>query len=449
MADTIEGVAIDQLPPATDLTGGEQLPIVQDNETRHATIDDVADRAKTKLIKYFLPTDGGDVTGDIITSAGIGFTASAAAYSRWGSLTEGQSVYCIGGYRSAAYFTSKAVNADGTQPTGATAFFKQNATSDANYRLMLSPANGGTNTYNAFDLSATGTITAIVSGVSYKFYSSLNPPTAADTGAVPLKFGTLPAVVDASLNDMLPVLQNGVNKYATLDVLKPLLSGGISGIKINSYGNANPSEFKSFYNNALISAKPTESTADIYTVLWGSKNVTSSIVRVPAEHGFYVVAYGLGVLANNLISLTVDYVNDEGVVTSLVSAPIDRDQVITQMSSTSVRFNSTADDDLSKSPAHGKRNGYEYWKHTMLIDSAGGLVRYAPSHTALLDIPCDADGNPLHYTLHTEYYDSYQDPAFLVMLTVYGDATQLLDVKTGVYTPISTKAPGFKFTYWY
>jgi len=93
-------------------------------------------------------------------------------------------------------------------------------------------------------------------------------------------------------------------------------------------------------------------------------------------------------------------------------------------------FNSSAPDDLSQAEAHGKFSGGEYWKTGWSIDD-GSL--YTPWHCRLTDIPCDSDGNMLHYNLYTSFSSVSNWRAIKIVLTVFGDTAQFLNVETGIY----------------
>lgn len=87
--------------------------------------------------------------------------------------------------------------------------------------------------------------------------------------------------------------------------------------------------------------------------------------------------------------------------------------------------------------------GGSYWKAGILLDNASGV---SPVNVSLSKVPCDADGNPLMYTLNAYLDGEGMERAVAVLLTVFGEINQFRDIETDEFT--KEYAPTFSLTYW-
>lgn len=118
-------------------------------------------------------------------------------------------------------------------------------------------------------------------------------------------------------------------------------------------------------------------------------------------------------------------------------------------------FSSNYPNDLTKPNAHGTIGTKEYWKYTLNLDKAT-YNKYPTVNVYLQELPCDASGVPVPYTLHYYFNSSGIDrpPNIVLMLILHEPATQLLSNNTGTYEPLGLVndvmyEPHYSVTYWY
>ncbi|QLJ67752.1 hypothetical protein HP437_22320 [Serratia marcescens] len=116
-------------------------------------------------------------------------------------------------------------------------------------------------------------------------------------------------------------------------------------------------------------------------------------------------------------------------------------------------WSSSYPDNLKAANAHGTKGVSEYWKTTLELSKAAKDQR-PPVHCALQAVPCNASGELLPYSLNLQYVSSSTVPKIIMILVIYGKATQALDLTSGVYSPLGVVngvayEPKYSLTYWY
>ena len=106
-------------------------------------------------------------------------------------------------------------------------------------------------------------------------------------------------------------------------------------------------------------------------------------------------------------------------------------------------FGISGDDDISQDKAHGFIGNAEYWKTTVPL-TGGPSDETALAVRVDLDtnrgIPCDDDGNPINYHIHVgQVILSNSSPKVPLILIVFGQATKLLSLKDKTLTDIGEK----------
>lgn len=108
---------------------------------------------------------------------------------------------------------------------------------------------------------------------------------------------------------------------------------------------------------------------------------------------------------------------------------------------------------LGSANAHGHMGICEYWKTTLELDKAAKDSR-PPFNCVLQAVPCTAGGEMLPFNLHVQYKSSRTAPQVIIVLLVFGDAAQVLDLDSGKYSPLGLVEgiqyePKYSLTYWY
>ncbi|BEM82144.1 hypothetical protein SME41J_14680 [Serratia marcescens] len=108
---------------------------------------------------------------------------------------------------------------------------------------------------------------------------------------------------------------------------------------------------------------------------------------------------------------------------------------------------------LGGTNAHGHMGICEYWKTTLTLDKAAKGAR-PPLRCVLQAVPCAAGGDMLPYDLYVQYKSSQSAPQVIIVLIVFGAATQVLDLFSGEYSPLGmvgemSYEPKYSLTYWY
>ncbi|QDL33828.1 hypothetical protein [Serratia liquefaciens] len=103
--------------------------------------------------------------------------------------------------------------------------------------------------------------------------------------------------------------------------------------------------------------------------------------------------------------------------------------------------------------AHGHMGICEYWKTTLELDKAAKGDR-PPLHYVMQAVPCTAGGEMLPFYLHVQYKSSQAAPQVILVLMVFGEAKQVLDLDSGKYSPLGmvegiSYGPKYSLTYWY
>ncbi|WP_454889516.1 hypothetical protein [Serratia quinivorans] len=116
-------------------------------------------------------------------------------------------------------------------------------------------------------------------------------------------------------------------------------------------------------------------------------------------------------------------------------------------------WSSSYANDMAASNAHGKFNTGEYWKTTLALDKAARGSR-PPLACTLQAVPCDASGEMLPYNLQVQYKSVNGPVTVIIILTVYGTATQVRNLDSGEYSPLGESGgmsyePKYSLTYWY
>lgn len=116
-------------------------------------------------------------------------------------------------------------------------------------------------------------------------------------------------------------------------------------------------------------------------------------------------------------------------------------------------FDSSYGPSLAQDKAHGHMGGGEYWKMTVPLRKTTSRD-YVPFHCTLREIPCGAGGEMLPYSLFANFKTSTGALQVTVVLMVFGEATQRLDLVTGTYTPLgesegATNELRYSLSYWY
>ncbi|QXO10066.1 hypothetical protein pEaSNUABM37_00105 [Erwinia phage pEa_SNUABM_37] len=118
-------------------------------------------------------------------------------------------------------------------------------------------------------------------------------------------------------------------------------------------------------------------------------------------------------------------------------------------------FSSNYSNNLAAANAHGTIGGKEYWKYTINLDKAT-YNKYPVCNVLLQELPCDASGVPVPYTLHYFFNSSgaNKPPNIVLMLILHEPATQLLSNTTGQYGPLGLVddvqyEPHYSVSYWY
>ncbi|ASM07231.1 hypothetical protein [Serratia marcescens] len=108
---------------------------------------------------------------------------------------------------------------------------------------------------------------------------------------------------------------------------------------------------------------------------------------------------------------------------------------------------------LGGTNAHGHMGACEYWKTTLELDKAAKDSR-PPFNCVLQAVPCTAGGEMLPFNLHVQYKSSRTAPQVIIVLLVFGEAAQVLDLDSGKYSPLGlvegiNYEPKYTLTYWY
>lgn len=108
---------------------------------------------------------------------------------------------------------------------------------------------------------------------------------------------------------------------------------------------------------------------------------------------------------------------------------------------------------LGAASAHGHMGICEYWKTTLELDKAAKDSR-PPFNCVLQAVPCSAGGEMLPFNLHVQYKSSRTAPQVIIVLLVFGEAAQVLDLDSGKYSPLGLVEgvqyePKYSLTYWY
>ncbi|MBH2948236.1 hypothetical protein I5Q45_03870 [Serratia marcescens] len=108
---------------------------------------------------------------------------------------------------------------------------------------------------------------------------------------------------------------------------------------------------------------------------------------------------------------------------------------------------------LSNANAHGHMGACEYWKTTLTLDKALKGDR-PPLRCVLQAVPCTTGGEMLPYDLYVNYKTSQTAPQVIIVLMVFGEAAQVLDLSSGEYSPLGmvggvSYEPKYSLTYWY
>lgn len=116
-------------------------------------------------------------------------------------------------------------------------------------------------------------------------------------------------------------------------------------------------------------------------------------------------------------------------------------------------WSSSYSDNMAAHDAHGKFNTGEYWKTTLPLDKAENGSR-PPFVCSLQAVPCDDSGLMLPYNLFVDYASSSGPVSVIIVLTVYGEATQVRNLDSGIYSPLGLTDglqydPKYSLTYWY
>lgn len=116
-------------------------------------------------------------------------------------------------------------------------------------------------------------------------------------------------------------------------------------------------------------------------------------------------------------------------------------------------FDSSYGPNLAQDRAHGHMGVCEYWKMTVPLRKTTSLG-HVPFHCTLQEIPCGAGGEMLPYSLFAKFKTNTGALQVTVVLMVFGEATQRLDLGTGTYTPLGDVEGGinelrYSLSYWY
>lgn len=109
---------------------------------------------------------------------------------------------------------------------------------------------------------------------------------------------------------------------------------------------------------------------------------------------------------------------------------------------------------LAQDKAHGHMGVCEYWKITIPLRKTTSLD-YVPFHCTLRETPCGAGGEMLPYSLFANFKKNAGALQVTVVLMVFGEATQRLDLETGEYAPLGEgEGAGinelrYSLSYWY
>lgn len=108
---------------------------------------------------------------------------------------------------------------------------------------------------------------------------------------------------------------------------------------------------------------------------------------------------------------------------------------------------------LGNTSAHGHMGICEYWKTTLELDKAAKDSR-PPFYCVLQAVPCTAGGEMLPFNLDVQYKFSRTAPQVIIVLMVFGEASQVLDLDSGKYSPLGlvegvSYEPKYSLTYWY
>ncbi|EPN2806506.1 hypothetical protein ACTWOG_004236 [Serratia marcescens] len=109
---------------------------------------------------------------------------------------------------------------------------------------------------------------------------------------------------------------------------------------------------------------------------------------------------------------------------------------------------------LAQDKAHGHMGVCEYWKITVPLRKTTSLD-HVPFHCTLREIPCGAGGEMLPYSLFAKFKTSTGALQVTVVLMVFGEATQRLDLETGEYTllgegeGVGINELRYSISYWY